>query len=206
MENIKFEITEKDIKEYLKEHKDDEDIKYKEAMFIKYIKEQEILTKEKIEMLMKKYNLENVSISGIYDYDNHGILKRQSLQTFTSYLDGINNLDISGVCHILIPTLGFYDEYRSDYQLIGVPYIGLNALSIKLIGTIPEDIKVQLTSAIEDYYTVGKIDKIHNHNHSTLINIRMGKEHCRKELQEYEEIYGEEPVKIIRKSIRERMK
>lgn len=206
MINVNFEITERDIQEYLKKHKEDESIKYREAMFVKYMKEQEGITCEALEILAKKYNWEDRVISGTYQYDYLGVLKQESLPNFNSYLNGIQNLDISGICHILIPTLGYYyDEYREDYQLIGVPYIGLNALSMKLIGTIPENINEQLTTAIEDYYTVGKIDKFHYHNRSAFINIRMGRDHCRKELQEYSSIYGEEPIKIIRKKIRERV-
>ena len=34
MENIGFNITEYDIREYLKKHKNDVAIKYKEAMFV----------------------------------------------------------------------------------------------------------------------------------------------------------------------------
>lgn len=202
MENIKFEITESDIKEYLKKHKDDENIKYKEAMFIKYMREQNIVTKEKLEMMFNKYNFEDNRMDGIYFYDDYDIMRSIPFRTFDDYLDGINNLDISGICHILIPALGYYGEYGKGYQIIGVPYIGLNDLSMKLIGTVPEDINRQLKYAIEDYYTVGKLDKFAC---GTYVNIKMGKENCRRELQEYSYIYGEEPVKIIRKSIRERM-
>lgn len=198
MENIKFEVTEKDIKEYLKRHKDDKDIKYKEAIFIKYIKEKEILTKEKLEMLMKKYNLENVSISGVYDYDNHGVLKRQSLQTFTSYLDGINNLDISGICHIMIPVLTYYNIANKRIHV-------QNELSclVERMGFETKESIIDVRNDTVENYRIAYGKKIENWCSWTDFNL--SKETSKKMLQEYVSIYGEESVKIIKKTVRERV-
>ena len=85
MENIKCEITEQDIREYLKKHKNDETIKYREAMFVKYIRERQVITCESLEILMQKYNFEDDRIDGIYHKDNYGILKSESLINFSTY-------------------------------------------------------------------------------------------------------------------------
>ena len=204
MENIDFKVTEQDIKNYVIEHKNDEKIRNKEAMFVKYMKENKTITQESLEILMKKYNLDERVIHGTYRYDNHGILKRESLSSFENYLEGIQNLDISGICHILIPTLGYYGKKE-----IGAPYVELEDIVEKMYEEVPTKSSSNcLESAIDNYDTIGKISKIsqsHSFNIVTCINIRMSKETCRRELAEYSSIYGEEPVKQIRKIIRERV-
>ena len=112
MENIGFNITEYDIREYLKKHKNDVAIKYKEAMFVKYMREHQEITQESLEILMEKYNWQDSVVNGIYYRDSNGILKSEALSDFNSYLDGITNLDISGICYIMVPVLSYYSDYK----------------------------------------------------------------------------------------------
>lgn len=200
MENIKCEITEQDIREYLKKHKNDEAIKYREAMFVKYIRERQVITCESLEILMQKYNFEDDRIDGIYHKDNYGILKSESLINFSSYLDGINNLDISGICHILIPTLGYYDTASKNFSLITNEI----AKELEING---RNFDEALRTAI-DNYCVSDLINIYDEEHFgfTLERISlMKKNRCRKELMEYSHIYGEDNVKQIRKIIKERV-
>ena len=200
MENIKCEITEQDIREYLKKHKNDEAIKYREAMFVKYIRERQVITCESLEILMQKYNFEDDRIDGIYHRDNYGILKSESLINFSSYLDGINNLDISGICHILIPTLGYYDTASKNFSLITNEI----AKELEING---RNFDEALITAI-DNYCVSDLINIYYEEHFgfTLERISlMKKNRCRKELMEYSHIYGEDNVKQIRKIIKERV-
>ena len=200
MENIKCEITEQDIREYLKKHKNDEAIKYREAMFVKYIRERQVITCESLEILMQKYNFEDDRIDGIYHRDNYGILKSESLINFSSYLDGINNLDISGICHILIPTLGYYDTASKNFSLITIEI----AKELEING---RNFDEALRTAI-DNYCVSDLINIYYEEHFgfTLERISlMKKNRCRKELMEYSHIYGEDNVKQIRKIIKERV-
>lgn len=200
MENIKCEITEQDIREYLKKHKNDEAIKYREAMFVKYIRERRVITCESLEILMQKYNFEDDRIDGIYHRDNYGILKSESLINFSSYLDGINNLDISGICHILIPTLGYYDTDSKNFSLITNEI----AKELEING---RNFDEALRTAI-DNYCVSDLINIYREEHFcfTLERISlMKKNRCRKELMEYSHIYGEDNVKQIRKIIKERV-
>ena len=200
MENIGFNITEYDIREYLKKHKNDVAIKYKEAMFVKYIRERQVITCESLEILMQKYNFEDDRIDGIYHRDNYGILKSESLINFSSYLDGINNLDISGICHILIPTIGYYDTASKNFSLITNEI----AKELEING---RNFDEALRTAI-DNYCVSDLINIYYENHFgfTLERISlMKKNRCRKELMEYSHIYGEDNVKQIRKIIKERV-
>lgn len=200
MENIKCEITEQDIREYLKKHKNDETIKYREAMFVKYIRERQVITCESLEILMQKYNFEDDRIDGIYHRDNYGILKSESLINFSSYLDGINDLDISGICHILIPTIGYYDTASKNFSLITNEI----AKELEING---RNFDEALRNAI-DNYCVSDLMNIYYEKHFgfTLERISlMKKNRCRKELMEYSHIYGEDNVKQIRKIIKERV-
>ncbi len=200
MEEIKFEITEQDIREYLKKHKNDEAIKYREAMFVKYIRERQVINCESLEILMQKYNFEDDRIDGLYHRDNYGILKSESLINFSSYLDGINDLDISGICHILIPTLGYYDTASKNLSLITNEI----AKELEING---RNFDEALRTAI-DNYCVSDLINIYYEEHFgfTLERISlMKKNRCRKELMEYSHIYGEDNVKQIRKIIKERV-
>ena len=200
MENIKFEITEQDIREYLKKHKNDETIKYREAMFVKYMREHQKPTQEALEILMKKYNLRDNRIDGVYFYDDSDRVRSIPLKTFDSYLDDITNLDISGICHILIPTLGYYDTASKNFSLITNEI----AKELEING---RNFDEALRTAI-DNYCVSDLINIYYEEHFgfTLERISlMKKNRCRKELMEYSHIYGEDKVKQIRKIIRERV-
>ena len=96
MESINFKITESDVIDYLKRH---ENIKYKEALFVQYIREQQKVTKESMEILMRKYNDEVVNPTGI---NNPSCKLFCEFPSFDSHLNNIKNLDISGICHILM--------------------------------------------------------------------------------------------------------
>ena len=200
MEKIEFEITEQDIEEYLKQHKNDEAIKYKEARFVKYMRAHQEITCESLEILMQKYNWVTDRIDGIYHRDNYGILKSESLINFSSYLDGINNLDISGICHILIPTLGYYDTASKNFSLITNEI----AKELEING---RNFDEALRTAI-DNYCVSDLINIYREEHFSFTLERislMKKNRCRKELMEYSHIYGEDNVKQIRKIIKERV-
>lgn len=198
MKNIKFEITERDIQEYLKQHKQDESIKYREAMFVKYMKEQQEITCEALEILMKKYNWEDRLINGTYQYDHSEVLQQESLPNFNSYLNGIYNLDLSGICHIMIPVLTYYNVNKIQQNII--KQLENLAFEFKLeplnLGFIEVD-------AIENY-AIAYGNEIFRYNNG--INLYLSKEKSSKLIQGYTSIYGEEPVKQIRKIIRERMK
>ena len=182
MKKINFEITENDVKHYLKQHKNDEDFMYREAMFIKYLKEETIIKKETLEMLMEKYNFDNIIIDGTHYYKNNGTIVHQSLSTFSNYLFGINNLDISGICHILIPTMKYYG---SEDLHINSLCVSLENILDKLLLSPNYSLEV-IESTLDDYRICEKIK-----TSDFEIKIKMGKEHCRKELQEYSYIYGD---------------
>lgn len=196
MKNMNFEITENDVKYYLKQHKNDENFMYREAMFIKYLKEETIIKKETLEMLMEKYNFDNVSIDGIHYYKDNGTIVHQPLLTFSNYLFGINNLDISGICHIVIPCVHycgckefFYPNYIKEVRHIA---------SLLEVKSSSDEEEKALLDAIDNYSIAGYCGGI--------LGTKIGKEKSRKMLNEYSYIYGDKPVKLIRRTIKERVK
>lgn len=200
MQEMNFKITKQDIIDYLDQYKENETIKNREAMFVKYMKESHVITREFLEILMKKYNWDDRRIDGTYSiYDGRGYSRQEELSTFTDYLLNIKNLDVSGICHIMIPCIKYYDH--SDFRhnvywnrvndIAKVLEIEVNAQSDILLDTI------------DDYTIAGQIADFRNY-YRGYSRITMSKDKSRKLIERYSCIYGEEPVKQIRKLIRER--
>lgn len=197
MENIKFEITEQDIINYLQKHKSDPSVKYKEAMFVKYLKENGMFTREMFEILLEKSNNKKYLI-GEYSYFDNGIFNETAMPTFDYYLEGIKKLDLSGICHIMIPTLTYYNIANKRLHVLNE----LGCLVEKMKFETSESITNVRNDTVENY-TIAYGKKIENWCSWTDFNF--SKEASRKMLQEYVSIYGEEPVKIIKKIIKERV-
>lgn len=211
MRNIKFEITEADIKEYLTQHSDDREIQNREAMFVKYMREQRIITKESLEILMKKYNQDNMPFSdcGLYSCLSNSL---KTLPNFSSYLR-VQNLDVSGICHILVPALGYYKD-ECIYKMASKLYLGVNSFGVKQLAVtlgVPQSdhSKEVLMDALENYQLADKISKKVDSKHGNsniLVDVFMDKEHCERELYEYESIYGLEPVKEIKSQVQKKLR
>lgn len=189
MENIKFEITEKDIKKYLNSHK--EEYKNREALFIKYLKEHSFgLTRETVQMLLDK---QEVSL------DLKKLLSNTSTN-FSSFgtrpfcMIAIQNLDLSGICHILIPTMKYYNINKFSINQL---YVNLERIAEKLVVPINYPMDV-ISDTLDNYEISGKIEIVNQ-----LVNIKMSRENCKRELLIYEDYYDESKVKRIRKLIRE---
>ena len=200
MENIGFNITEYDIREYLKKHKNDVAIKYKEAMFVKYMREHQEITQESLEILMEKYNWQDSVVNGIYYRDSNGILKSEALSDFNSYLDGITNLDISGICYIMVPVLSYYSGYK--YHIYNW-YKELSNVSRKLEFDINyEQMQSTIRNMKGDYLIAFDDRHIYQDND---VYFRFSKNESKNMIESYSHIYGEDNVKQIRKVIRERV-
>ena len=184
MKNLKLEITEQDIQRYLKKYK--EYYKYRETMFIKYLKDNKNnITEEMIEILTE----------GRVKIDNSG-----ELPIFDPMPSNVNNLDLSGICHILIPATRYYDWDRPvshKYALNGI--LGIIATNLEVpTGNYFEPID----DTVEDYGICRKITIEENE----YIRFKLSRENARKELLAYEDFYGEDKVKQIRKMVRERVR
>ncbi len=196
-----LEITEQDFQNYLQKQKKESNLQNKEAMFVKYLRETNTITKEKLEILLQKYNLESEKITLEFP--------KQKFLDFPTYLSQIKNLDISGICHILLPTLGYYGYANWQYQRLSIESFQLQSLPelFQMITTRKQLIE-SLGSAITDYVIAGKL-LTDSYNpmkwENWHIQILAPRESCRKELVEYQNIYGEEPVEKIKAYIKEKV-
>lgn len=183
MENIKFEITEKQIKDYLKRYK--EYYKYCGPLFVKYMKDTKLTLTYEMANMLGLVSGRCVSSSLVNE-----------LPKFDPKPSIVNNLDLSGICHILIPTMKYYNQENIHINYL---YANLAIVSDNLL--VPMDHPVEIiSSTLDDYKVCEKIE-----TNDMRIKIKMSREHCRKELLVYQDYYGEDKVKKIRKIIREEM-
>ena len=209
MENLRIFINSNDIKKYLLSHKDDKNLKYKEALFLKYLDDTNMYTKEKFEM-------------GGIDTNNKELL------TFEKYIELIkksNNIEVADISLMLVPALGLNGLYAGDID-IGVKYIYNYARLLDENANMEKVIKeaiYRLRNYSKEYYnSMNKIDypikEIGIFNDTLgryvklitlgLINFTgkdfslIGKDRCEKELEIYSQIFGTEPVSIIREYVK----
>ena len=182
METIKYEITEKDIKNYLIKHSNDELIKFKEALFVKYIKDQGLFSIEKIEMLLNKsktlYNY--VDIKGIYGFGEHYGVLDYPVDRFENYLK-TQTIDTSIYLHVLIPILGLHKDKLFKMELT----------KENIDEFLPSEFKEYdesiLSNTIENYQITGKIkDK----KDVCVNDILLTNYECLNILEQYSKIYG----------------
>lgn len=195
---VNYGITENDIINYLNKHSKDEILKFKEALFVKFIKHQDIFSIEKIEMLANKINRTNINVSSVCDY--HVDLGRipSYVPSFSDYIKG-QELDTSGYLHILIPALGYYKMKNENFVLTNG----------HIEKYLPFDLDImecnKLTDTMENYKIAGKLKEVGNSFVSTT-DISMSKSECAGMLAEYSKIYGKKEVEKIKKLVREDLK
>ena len=90
----------------------------------------------------------------------------------------------------------YFNEYMDPC------YSDLKKIPNKLLGTTDQKQNDYLVEAINDYYMLGKVDRVMFSDIWLGINIKMSRETCASELQAYSSIYGEESVKKIKKIVR----
>lgn len=191
MESIKLEITKEDIIEYLKRHRGDENIKYQEAMFVKYMKETEIFGEEALRILFTKYNKDTNDYTDIYTYTKQSGLIKTKLKTFDNYLSTIQNLDISGVCHIMIPAIRYYGE-KTSIQTIKLRPV-LETLKVES----RDDEQEILQDTFENYRISNQLKYTGNGYEITMNDGRAS-----RELEKLKLVYGTMPIKKIEKVIK----
>lgn len=216
---MKINVTQEDIDKYMLAHKSDIDIKYKEALFLKYLDDTDDKTLEKVEMYVKKLD----DKSEFYKKTNV-----TDLFNFKKYLELISscrNIDVYDISLMLVPALGLNNLYVGDIE-IESNYINnfsylLDMNTILLVeGAI---FRLRNYSKEYDRSCTGGMDKsiknigVFNDTLGNYVRLRdlgvidypnddftlIGKDRCEVELYEYSEIYGKEPVEIIKEYAKE---
>ena len=195
---VNYGITENDIINYLNKHSKDEILKFKEALFVKFIKHQDIFSIEKIEMLANKVNRTNINVSSVCDY--HVDLGRipSYVPSFSDYIKN-QELDTSGYLHILIPALGYYKPKTEELILTN------GHIQKYLPFTLEMNECNKLTDTIENYSIAGKIHNLGDYFYG-VDDITMSKNECSCMLEEYSKIYGKKEVEKIKRLVREDLK
>ena len=209
MKNLKINIKEDDIKNYLLKHKDDENIKYKEALFLKYLDDTSFDTEEKREIL--------------------GVNIDSTTYNFNEYIANIkekHSPSTEDISLILVPALGLNSLYAGDIN-ISINYINNYARLLddnaNIEKVITESI-YRLRNISKEYAkrhtgidypireigilndTLGKYAKL---RHMGIIDYNssdfslIGKERCEKELESYSKIYGFDTVETIKEYTKE---
>lgn len=197
MQDITLKIKEENIVKYLEKHKSY--YRHYEPLFIKYLKDNyERLTEETLEILT----------DGKVFFENKG-----ELPSFDPRPSNIQNLDFSGICHILIPTIRYYDSERntiSTSRLYGnastiALKVGVAMLStfevIDGVYTPPINNAWDIVENTVDDYRICK--KISYNKESDIVVFKMTRGHAERELSIYADFYGIDKVKQIGKIIRE---
>lgn len=208
MENLKIYIKSSDIKKYMLLNSDK--LKYKEALFLRYLDDTDKNTKEKYEMI-------NIDACGrdLFSFDKYLyiISENHIIQTadialmlvpalgLNSLFTGDINIDSSSICNFAslldynagmekvikeaIERLRFYSkEYANSKNEIDYP--------IKEIGIFNDILGMYVK--LRNYGIIA-----FNGSDFSLI----GKNRCMEELDSYSNIYGAEPVEIIKEYAKE---
>ena len=211
-------ITEEDKNKYLIAHKKDSDIKYREALFLKYLDDTDDKTLEKVEMYLKKLDDKSEF------YKKNNVTDLFNFRRYLELIRSCRNIDVYDISLMLVPALGLNNLFIGDIK-ISSDYINnfsylLDMNAILLVeGAI---YRLRNYSKEYDRSCSGGMDKsiknigIFNDTLGNYVRLRnlgiieynydfsfIGKDRCEIELYEYSEIYGKEPVEIIKEYAKE---
>jgi len=221
MENLKVYITNDDIKKYLLIHKEDENIKYKEVLFLKYLNDTDYRTLEKFDMYLRHVK-DRKSF-----YEKYNILDLFTFDKYVSIISQYHNIELEDIMLMLIPILELNDLFISDinkdnsyinnYSYLLNPVIKIedfiNELIFNLKGLSKEyknsagknivDLNIKriavFNDILDDYINLHEAGIINSNDNFSLI----GKERCEQEIASYSEIYGNRPIEIIESYVKE---
>lgn len=173
---ITLELTKQDIRKFINDPQffSKFNIKYHEALFIRYLNESNNITLEQFDMLTKKYH-------------NYNGIMFDKLSSFSNYLDNLKFTQES-IFEVLIASRAYYD---GNYSSISY---GVNAVE-ELYTKLQQYITLK-NNKLAKYY--GEV--INNYEIAGLMRngfIEFPDEQALHELEEYKRLYGKEPVEII---------
>ncbi len=201
MKPIQFEITSVDIKRFLQAHQNDTRYRYRKSFFVKYMKENGVLTQEFTEMYAFKSGITTKGeLPQWYDKKS----PENPLPNFSDYCDKIE-LEISGLCHIFLPLLRIFNldfgfsPIDMYYHLVNVRGEWSNQEN----KARPNHTEFEIfKSAVDDYQVAGEIN---TDQWSEKFDVKkdwacwnISKEECKRIIEEYKKIYHPEEVEKIK--------
>lgn len=192
MRNI--QLTDEEIKEFIYNDAFSKkfDIKYCEALFIRYLNEKREITLEQLDMLARKYHL--------------GINIFSRTFNFSEYIRNIK-FDKNSVFEVLIPTHALLN-YRGYHLSYGINLI--DELNEKLIAYEKANDasgfkqKIDISNSNQTYPSCYE-NVLENHKIAGLLwndCVMMDNEYAEKVLEKQKEMYGEEVVDIIKTHVK----
>ena len=126
-----------------------------------------------------------------------------------------NKLTFKDVCNIMMPMLGYYDIYKEKGINLVRSDLGLGILNYKFglkfqdnyIKAKDSFIEYYLEQALNNYLDDNKLKTVLNEETNEYsLEFNHSKKKCSKEINDYKEVYGDEPVREIRKHVRSLVK
>lgn len=202
-----FELTNYDIKKAIrnKEFQSKYNIRYHEALFMRYLNESKEITVEQMDILANKYKFSNrISINNLC-INNEAFKNNKSYGLFNNYLENINFNKYSMFEVILAAKAYYYDKSRFltyDTSLVEELYKTLFkeeniSMSAKQIQRKVENLEKEYCEVLKNHALTGLIKCGNDDCYYTNIS----KKRAKHELEEYTKLYGEDKVNKIKKYV-----
>ena len=193
-----FNISLNEVVEYIYEHSDNPNIKYREALFVKYIRDNFKYSKEAFNMVINRYNILTYPLANleIELQHLHDAMTRQ--MSFKNYISSINKLDISGICYMMFPIMKLYKidgSYFEGYEKL------LEILVADFNISNTDQLKQELIDTMQNYQLLRQVKReelLPNY----FFTIKLDKNRCLKMIDAYQQIYGQETVTKIKTNIK----
>lgn len=201
---MNFSITEEDIINYLNIVRETKTIPVSEEMFVDYLRNFKYISKENLEILMRKYNKRLFEIDGTYTLFEDGVNVQVPLTDYESYLKSINNLDITGISLMAIPIISRYNLCGKNIQVSEFN---------DLVHGIGEDFTFvdtkntnDINSSIRNYILTGKVDLIYyTKPREYCIKFNLSSDEAKQRIECYEQLYGKENADKVKNLLKERV-
>ncbi len=192
MEKKQLQVTTEEIQKYLEKNDENKAIMDKEALFVRYLKEMNVLTKEKSEIIEEQnQNAKEISLYDAMDY-------------FSNYMENLKhkNIDRKGIYHLMIPATALYG--KEFYFRHSTMIQQANQLTVQFPSVDSDRNGEILRDVVDDYMTVGQLvmPKLVFVGFS---EFRLGKQKAEHILEQYEPIYGKTTVEEIKQYVKRKI-
>ena len=205
---INFEISKNDIKKALSNNEflSKYNIRYHEAIFMRYLRDSKEITVEQMDILTNKYKISNrISISNLCINNDLFKDKEHSYGLFNNYLENIT-FDKYAMFEIILAAKAFFypknQPLNYDIFMVAAIYRSLfENVNVRLSDyknlKLCEDFEKEYCDVLKNHELAELVKCGNDDYYYSNIDSKLAK----KELEEYSKIYGDEKVKVIKKYV-----